>query len=600
LSSAIILKLECTKNLKCSPSTVFVGDASGNARRWVIGSAWPYIYAVPHLGNLIGSVLSADVFTRYLRLKGDDVIFVSGSDEHGTPIEVEALQLGIKPKELTDRMHEIVKRLFELWEISFDNYTRTESPVHKEFVKGFFMKLFNNGYIITREDEVPYCPKDKIYLPDRFIIGTCPYCGYPYARGDQCENCGRLLEPKLLINPRCAICGSKPTWVKTKHWYLDLTKLEGKVREYVEDNTALPENARQMSLGMLKEGLKPRAITRDNKWGIDAPFPGAEGKTIYVWFEAVLGYISATIEYHRNKNSEDEWKKFWLDENSRVVFFVGKDNIPFHVILLPAMLIASGDPYVMPYTTASTEYLLFEGKKFSKSQRIGIWIDEALALMPVDYWRFVLIYQRPEGRDTSFTWHQALEIINSVLNDVIGNFIHRVLTFIATRFNGVVPGGDLKDVDIRYRDEALAHFKNAEDHYEKIELRDALLETVEIARVGNKYLNERQPWELIKTNKDEAGTVITNALHMVKALSIALWPIIPRSMEELWAMAGFGNLRWSDAYEPPRPGTKVINVRPLFKKISYEEFKSMLKKLEEIRNEKDKGKYPWEQVWLPK
>jgi len=191
----------------------------------------------------------------------------------------------------------------------------------------------------------------------------------------------------------------------------------------------------------------------------------------------------------------------------------------------------------MPYTTASTEYLLFEGKKFSKSQRIGIWIDEALALMPVDYWRFVLIYQRPEGRDTSFTWHQALEIINSVLNDVIGNFIHRVLTFIATRFNGVVPGGDLKDVDIRYRDEALAHFKNAEDHYEKIELRDALLETVEIARVGNKYLNERQPWELIKTNKDEAGTVITNALHMVKALSIALWPVIPRSMEELWAMA---------------------------------------------------------------
>ncbi len=576
------------------------GDQTGNARRrWVIGSAWPYIYAVPHLGNLIGSVLSADVFARYLRLRGDDVIFVSGSDEHGTPIEVEALQLGVKPRELTDRMHEIVKKLFELWEISFDNYTRTESPVHREFVKEFFMKLYNNGYIFTREDEVPYCPRDRIYLPDRFIIGTCPYCGYDKARGDQCENCGRLLEPRLLINPRCAICGSKPVWVKTRHWYLDLTKLEDRVRKYVEGNTALPENAKQMSLGMLKEGLKPRAITRDNKWGIEAPFPGADGKTIYVWFEAVLGYISATIEYLRSKGDEDGWKRYWFDPSTRVVFFVGKDNIPFHVILLPAMLIASGDPYVMPYTTASTEYLLFEGKKFSKSQRIGVWIDEALELMPVDYWRFILIYQRPEGRDTSFTWNQALEIINSILNDVIGNFIHRVLTFISARFNGEVPSGALKDVDIEYRDEALSHFRASEGHYERIELRDALTEVVEIARVGNRYLNDRQPWELIKGNRDEAGAVVLNALHMVKALSIGLWPVMPKYMEELWAMAGFGRLAWNDAYEPPKPGTKVSNVRPLFKKISYEEFKAMLRRLDEIRDAKDRSKYPWEQVHLP-
>ncbi|MGC8606099.1 MAG: methionine--tRNA ligase [Vulcanisaeta sp.] len=575
-------------------------DQPGNARRrWVIGSAWPYIYAVPHLGNLIGSVLSADVFVRYLRLKGDDVVFVSGSDEHGTPIEVEALQLGIRPRELTDRMHEIIKKLFEFWEIGFDNYTRTESPVHKEFVREFFMKLYNNNYIFTKEDEVPYCPKDKIYLPDRFIIGTCPYCGYDKARGDQCENCGRLLEPKLLINPRCAICGSKPIWVRTAHWYLDLTRLEDRVKKYVEENTALPENAKQMSLGMLKEGLKPRAITRDNKWGIEAPFPGADNKTIYVWFEAVLGYISATIEYFRNRGNEDEWKRYWFDPNTRVVFFVGKDNIPFHVILLPAMLIASGDPYVMPYTTASTEYLLFEGKKFSKSQRIGIWIDEALALMPVDYWRFVLIYQRPESKDTSFAWHQTLDVINSILNDIIGNFIHRVLTFISTRFNGEIPSGSLRDIDIKYRDEALDHFKNSEGYYEKIELRDALLEAIEIARVGNRYLNERQPWELIKGNKDEAGAVILNALHIVKILSIDLWPIMPKSMESLWTMAGFSKLNWKDAYEPPKSGIRVSNVRPLFKKISHEEFKEMMKKLDDIRNTKDKNKYPWQQVYLP-
>ncbi|WP_069807180.1 methionine--tRNA ligase [Vulcanisaeta thermophila] len=575
------------------------GDPLGNARKWVIGSAWPYIYAVPHLGNLIGSVLSADVFARYLRLRGDDVVFVSGSDEHGTPIEVEALQLGVKPRELTDRMHEIIRRLFEEWEISFDNYTRTESPVHREFVKEFFMKLYNNGYVFTREDEVPYCPRDRIYLPDRFIIGTCPYCGYDKARGDQCENCGRLLEPRLLINPRCAICGSKPTWVKTKHWYLDLTKLEDKVRDYVINNNALPENAKQMSLGILKEGLKPRAITRDNKWGIEAPFPGAEGKTIYVWLEAVLGYISATIEYFRNKGSEERWKEYWFNNDTRVVFFVGKDNIPFHVILLPAMLMASGDPYVMPYTTASTEYLLYEGKKFSKSQRIGIWIDEALALMPVEYWRFVLIYQRPEGRDASFSWSTALELINSILNDVIGNFIHRVLTFIATRFDSKVPSGNLRDVDVNYINEALRHFKAVEEHYERIELRDALAEAVEIARVGNKYLNERQPWEVIKSSKDEAGAIINNALHMVKALSIALWPVMPRYMEELWNMANLGKPTWFDAYKPPEPGKAIGPVKPLFRKISHEEFKAFLKRLEEIRSMKDRAKYPWEEVYLP-
>ncbi|MFB6471012.1 MAG: methionine--tRNA ligase [Vulcanisaeta sp. AZ3] len=575
-------------------------DQPGNVRRrWVIGSAWPYIYAIPHLGNLIGSVLSADVFARYLRLRGDEVIFVSGSDEHGTPIEVEALQLGIKPRELTDRMHEIIKKLFDLWEISFDNYTRTESPVHKEFVKDFFLKLQRNRYIFTKEDEVPYCPRDKIYLPDRFIIGICPYCGYDKARGDQCENCGRLLEPRLLINPRCAICGSKPIWIKTKHWYLDLTKLEDKVKKYVEENKALPENARQMSLAMLREGLKPRAITRDNKWGIESPFPSSEGKTIYVWFEAVLGYISATIEYFRSNNDENEWRKFWFDPGSKVVFFVGKDNIPFHVILLPAMLMATGDPYVMPYTTASTEYLLFEGKKFSKSQRVGIWIDEALALMPVDYWRFVLIYQRPEGRDSSFTWHQTLEIINSILNDIIGNFIHRVLSFIAARFNGEVPGGSPLDIDINYREEALTHFRNSGNHYENIELKDAVMEAVEIARVGNRYLNERRPWELIKDKKDEAGAVMLNALHMVKALSMALWPVIPRSMEELWSIAGFGRPMWRDAYELPRPGIRLGEVRPLFRKISYEEFKVMMQKLNEIRDAKDRGKYPWEQVYLP-
>jgi len=570
-----------------------LGGLVGNVvRRWVVGSAWPYIYAVPHLGNLVGSALSADVFVRYLRLRGDDVVFVSGSDEHGTPMEIEALQLGVSPRELTDRMHEIIKGLFNVWGISFDNYTRTESPVHKEFVREFFMDLYNNGYIFARDDELPYCPRDGIFLPDRFVIGTCPYCGYDKARGDQCENCGRLLEPRQLRDPRCAVCGASPQWRVTRHWYLDLSKVEDKVREYVERNEALPENARQMSLGMLREGLRPRAVTRDNKWGIEAPFPGSEGKTIYVWFEALLGYVSATIEY-----LGDGWRRYWLSSDTRVVFFVGKDNIPFHVVILPAMFIASGRGYVMPYTTASTEYLLYEGKKFSKSQRIGIWIDEAPALLPVDYWRFVLIYMRPELRDTSFTWSQAVDIINSILNDTVGNFIHRVLTLINSRFGGEVPSGRVSDVDEEYWSRVMHHFNKVTENYEAIRLREALMEAVEIARVGNKYLNERQPWDLVRSNRDEAGGVVNTAFRIVMALAMGLTPVIPRSMERLWGLLNM-RPRWFDALKPVPPGHKVGKPEPLFSKISPEGLREIMRRLEEIRKVKE-GKYPWEQVYLP-
>ncbi|RLE60065.1 MAG: methionine--tRNA ligase, partial [Thermoprotei archaeon] len=356
--------------------------------KWLICAAWPYINAVPHLGTLIGSVLSADVIARFLRLKGEDVVFVSGSDEHGTPIEVEAIRQNISPKELTDKYHELVKKLFDLWNISFDNYTRTENPVHIEFVRNFYLNLYERGYIYEKEIEMPYCPRCQIFLPDRFIEGECPYCHYEKARGDQCDKCGRLLEPVKLINPRCNICGERPIIKKTKHWFFDLPKLTDKIRDYIEKNTNLPPNARNMSLSMLKEGLKPRAITRDNKWGIPAPFPGAEGKTIYVWMEAVLGYITATIEYFTRKGEPEKWKKFWFDSNTKSVYFIGKDNIPFHTIIFPALLIASGENYVLPWTVSSTEYLLFKGEKFSKSRRIGIWIDEALKLFPVDYWRF--------------------------------------------------------------------------------------------------------------------------------------------------------------------------------------------------------------------
>lgn len=564
--------------------------------RYVIGSAWPYVQTVPHLGNLIGSVLSADVYARYLRLKGHDVVFVSGSDMHGTPVEVEAMQLGVDPAEYAYRMHQIVAELFRRWDISFDLYTHTHSDTHIKFVQDFFLKIYQNGYIFTREDEIPYCPRDRIFLPDRFVIGKCPYCGYERARGDQCENCGKLLDPKQLIGPRCALCGSTPEWRITRHWYLDLRRLEDAVRKYVEENKYLPQNAKEMSLGILKEGLKPRAITRDNRWGIPAPFPEAAGKTIYVWFEAVLGYISAVVELFKGG---DEWKKFWLDPETKVVFFVGKDNIPFHVIILPALLLANGGGYTMPTTTASTEYLMYEGDKFSKSRRWGIWIDEALTLLPVDYWRFVLVWIRPENRDTSFTWQTALEVINKVMNDDIGNYVNRVLTLIKRAGGKVPPPGSPRDADEEFHKKTVEIFQKVEKHYEAIELKDALHTAVDIAREGNRYLNSRAPWDLMKGAIDEAHAVLYRAYWSLKMLAVALAPVVPRSAEEMWKMMGMQKpLRWDEAYRPPETGTSIGDVKPLFRKISDAELKDLFKRLEEIRNMKASKKYPWEQVVL--
>lgn len=472
----------------------------------LVASAWPYINYMPHLGTLIGSILSADVIARYYRLRGDQVLYVTGSDEHGTPIEVEAVRRGISPKQLTDENHELVVELFEKWGIKFDNYTRTESSVHKEFVQKTFLKIYENGYIFAEESELPYCPECERYLPDRFIEGTCPFCGYKNARGDQCEQCGRLLEPTKLIDAYCAICKSKPVLKKTKHWYFDLPKFTKPLLKFIETNEQLPENARNFSLNVIKEGLKPRAVTRDNKWGIRAPFPGAEDKTIYVWVEAVLGYVSATIEYFKKRGDEEGWKEYWFDKDAKTLYFIGKDNIPFHTIILPALLLATKEGYNLPWNVSSTEFLQFQGLKFSKSQRIGIWVDEALKLFPADYWRYYLLSTRPETKDTNFSWEQFKEKINSDLNDTLGNFVHRTLTFINQHYDNQVPKPKLGADDKRLLKNVQKRTINAAKHLEECKLLAALKDIVSISRLGNQYLNEKEPWKLLKTNRRKPQT----------------------------------------------------------------------------------------------
>jgi len=544
----------------------------------LVTSAWPYINVTPHLGNLVGSVLSADVTARYYRLKGSDVLMVSGSDTHGTPIEVEAIKQGIKPKELTDRNHAKVAELFQRWDASFDNYTSTESPIHKEFVQKTLLEIQKNGYIFEQDTQMLYCEHDQRFLPDRFVEGKCPYCGCEKARGDQCDLCGKLLEPTLLVDPYCVICKSKPTVKTTRHWYIDLSKLSEPLTEYLKENQQLPTNVKNFSLNWIKEGLKPRAVTRDIEWGIPAPFEGAEGKTIYVWVDAVLGYVSATIEQCQRLGQPEKWREFWFDKEAKTLYFVGKDNIPFHTIILPALLLASGQGYNLPWNVSATEFLQFKGQKASKSQRVGIWIDEALEMFPVDYWRFFLIATRPESKDTNFTWTAFMEKINSDLNDTFGNFIHRTLSFINSKFDGQIPAPTKLDKD----DEALLQLIKEKVEQAAKEIEDSWLQSasntlIGISRLGNQYLNTKEPWNLMKTDKERAGSIFYVAAQVVKAVAVVSEPFMPQTAQQLWQTLNLpervGKSSWSEALKPLEAGHKIARPQPLFHKIDADEAK---------------------------
>lgn len=531
--------------------------------------------------------MSADVFARYCRLKGDEVVMVSGSDEHGTPIEVEAIRLGIHPKQLTDRNHAKVVDLFKKWGISFDNYTRTESPTHKEFVTDTLTKIYKNGYISVQETGMLYCKHCKRFLPDRFVEGKCPYCSNEKARGDQCDACGRLLETTLLIDPYCVICKGEPTVKKTKHWYFDLPKLSQALTDYLNNNKQLSSSTKHFSLSLLKEGLKPRAVTRDVEWGIPAPFPGAEGKTIYVWVEAVLGYVSATIEHFKNQSKPEKWKEFWFNKNAKSLYFIGKDNIPFHTIILPALLLASGEDYNLPWNVSATEFLQFKGEKASKSHRIGIFIDEALQLFPADYWRYFLMASRPETKDANFSWQLFTERINADLNDSLGNFIHRTLTFIKAQFDGEVPRSETLEDNARQILDALKEkVKEIAEEIEDCKLQAAANTVIAISRMGNQYLNENEPWNLIKKDRSQAATILCAATQIVKALAIVSAPFIPFAAEEIWKTLNLkGSVheqKWEEALKPLPAHHKIAKAKPLFRKIEEDERK-LDEKLEKIR-----------------
>ncbi|ADL18643.1 Methionyl-tRNA synthetase [Acidilobus saccharovorans 345-15] len=564
--------------------------------KYIVASAWPYSNFIPHLGTVL-HLLSADVYARYLKLMGHDVVFVTGSDEHGTPIELEARKRGIKPKELTDQVHAYDVELFKKFEFDFSLYSRTESPIHKEFVREFFLNLQRRGYVFPQDEEMPYCPNDKMFLPDRFIEGTCPYCGYEHARGDQCDNCGRLLTPRDLINPRCAICGATPIWLKTTNYYIDLGKVQEKLLSWLQ-SSELQDSVKNYSIEWVKQGLKPRALTRDIEWGIQAPFEGAENKTIYVWFDALLGYVSATKEYLMSKGGdENSWKQWWFDPSTRSVYFIGKDNIPFHSIILPSLFMASGDPYVLPWRISATDYLLYEGRHFSKSRRVGVWIDEALEIAPADYWRWALIRMRPESGDVSFQWKEFYRIVNSELNDDIGNLAYRVLSFVKSRFDGVMPPATAPDTrDKETLEEATSLASKVIEHMDNVELKRASEFVLEVARLGNRYLNESAPWDLIKRDRERAGTVINVAASIVKTVAHLITPFMPSIAEDLWHQLGFTgsvmDAKWPENLgKPISGGSRIGEIHPLFRKLP-EDFLNNIERIIEESRAKANSKRP--------
>ncbi len=568
-----------------------------NKTKWVITSAWPYVNAIPHLGTMIGSVLSADIFARYLRLKGDEVVFVSGSDSHGTPVAVAAKKQNVAVEELATRNHEITKNLFKEWKISYDNYTITHNPTHIKFVQEFYLDVQRNGYVLEKEIESLYCEKDNLYLPDRFVEGICPHCGFEEARGDQCDNCQKLLTPLELKKPRCVICNNTPEIKQTKHWYLNFPKLQDRLKKLIEDNKIIPQNARQMCLNSIAEGLPERAITRDLEWGIPAPFKGADDKTIYVWFEAVLGYVSAVKEWaDKLINQPNKFDYFWKEDNTKTVYFIGKDNIIFHLIVFPGLLMAYNEDktekekLVLPYNVSSTEFLMYENDKFSKSRGVGIWIDEALELAPLDYWRFNLIYNRPEKSDTSFLWSEFANNIKT-LNDVIGNFIHRILTFLNKQFKSTIPNRiRFDDLDKEFVTRLKSIGNLVGELLDNFELRRALREIVNFGRDGNVYLNNKAPWHLIKKDKNAAGHVFNLCAQAVYALAILLAPFIPDTSEKILDYLNIpeklNQLSWNSINENAlKEGHKIKVPMPIFQKLEINELKE---KLSQIR--KNKGK----------
>ena len=560
-------------------------------KRTLVTAALPYANGGVHIGHLAGVYVPADIYVRYLRLRGRDVLFICGSDEHGVPITIRAKKEGVTPQDVCDRYHKLIKESFEKFGISFSIYSRTTSDVHAKTATEFFEKLYEKGEFIEQESEQYFDEEAKTFLADRYIKGECPHCGNPDAYGDQCEKCGKDLSPTELINPHSTISGSKPVLRTTKHWYLPLDKAQPWLEKWIlADHSDWRSNVVGQCKSWFDMGLKPRAVTRDLDWGIPVPVEGAEGKVMYVWFDAPIGYISNTRELLPN-----DWEKWWKSQDTRLVHFIGKDNIVFHCIVFPAMLKAEGS-YILPDNVPANEFLNLEDDKISTSRNWAVWLHEYVEEFPgkQDVLRYVLTANAPETKDNNFTWKDFQSRNNNELVAVYGNFVNRALVLTQKYFGGKVPPcGELTEQD----KEIIAEFRDVktkvEELLEKFRFRDAQKEAMNLARIGNKYLADSEPWKVFKTDPKRVETILNLSLQLVANLAIAFEPFLPFSSEKLRSMINMPDLKWDNLGQTDllAAGHELNKPELLFEKIEDEVVEAQIKKLEETKKANEAANY---------
>lgn len=571
-------------------------------KRTTVTAALPYANGGVHIGHLAGVYVPADIYVRYLRLKKEEVIFIGGSDEHGVPITLRAKKENITPQDVCDRYHKMIKDSFEEFGISFDIYSRTTSDIHHKFAADFFRKLYDEGKLVEKESEQLYDEEARQFLADRYVVGECPHCHNENAYGDQCEKCGSALSPMELINPHSTISGSKPVIRKTKNWYLPLNNYQEWLKQWILDgHKEWRPNVYGQCKSWLNMDLQPRAMTRDLNWGIPVPVEGAEGKVLYVWFDAPIGYISNTKELcDREPERFGAWQKWWQDPQSRLVHFIGKDNIVFHCLIFPSMLKAHGD-YILPDNVPSNEFLNLENDKISTSRNWAVWLHEYLVDFPgkQDVLRYVLTANAPETKDNNFTWKDFQERNNSELVAVYGNFVNRALQLTKKYWDGVVPVcGELLDVDRQ----AIQEFKDVKDKVESFldvfKFREAQKEAMNLARIGNKYIAECEPWKVWKTDPKRVETILYISLQLVANLSIAFEPFLPFSSKKLREMINMNDYEWSSlgSTELLPAGHRLNDPQLLFEKIEDDTIDAQLKKLEETKKANEAAAYKAEPI----
>jgi methionyl-tRNA synthetase len=534
----------------------------------LVAVAWPYANGPLHLGHIAGAYLPADIFARYHRLKGNNVLMVSGSDEHGTPITLRAEQEGISPAEVATKYH---KEFLESWQklgITFDLFTTTDTKNHAAVTHDIFLRLLERGYIYKDSMPQAYCPSCKRSLPDRYVEGTCPNCGFEGARGDQCDQCGRTLNPSDLIKVRCRTCGTTPRFEMSEHFFLKLSAFEDQLRKWVGAKTEWRQNVQNFTMAFLEGGLKDRAITRDIEWGVSVPQPGFEKKRIYVWFEAVIGYLSASKEWAAIQGNKDGWKTFWTGK-SKAFYFIGKDNIPFHTIIWPAMLMGYGD-LNLPYDVPANEFLTIEGKKLSTSRNWAVWVPEYLERYDPDPLRYYLSINMPETGDADFSWHEYLRKNNDELVATYGNLVHRVLTFTNRNFDAAVPDpGELDAVSEGLLQKARNTLDVVDGQFSRCHFKEALKLSMALAQDVNRYLDDTAPWKMIKQDRQAAGKAVYTAIGAISALKTLLYPFLPFTSQKLHIYLGFeGDVRdagWQ--LQLPAAGQKLPQPQALFVKL---------------------------------